>query len=110
MSDNHEEVIYEALTQICSAFSLRPQYQQARALLLTYPAGEWVHLDKVLPSQSLLAKQLKGLTEQGVDLQVIHCDTPDGTWSLVNFYCQLIDAMPATVLWLKSAHTDMVTH
>lgn len=110
MSNPHEDVIYEALAQICSTFSLRPQYHQARALLLTYPIGEWIDLDQVLPPHSLLAKQLKGLTERGVDLKVIHCDTPDGTWSLVNFYCQLIDAMPATVLWLKSAHQEIITH
>ena len=110
MSDSNEEVIYEALTRICSTFSLRPQYHHDRLLFLTYPQGQWVDLSEVLTPQTLLAKQLTGLTQRGVDLQAIHFDTPDGNWSLVNFYCQLIDAMPATVLWLKQAHTGITMH
>ena len=110
MSKSHEKVIYEAITQICSTYSLRPQYHRDRLLLLTYPQGQWVDLSEVLTPQTLLAKKLNGLTQRGIDLKAIHYDTPDGTWSLVNFYCQLIDAMPATVLWLKRAHSDMALH
>lgn len=102
--------IYEALMEICATFSQRPEYHTDRLTLLTYPSGEWIDLNEILSPHTALAKRLKGLNARGVDLAVIHLETPDGTWNLVNFYCSLIDAMPATVLLLKRAHRQAQRH
>ena len=102
--------IYEALTEICATFCQRPEYHSDRLALLTYPQGEWIDVNEVLSPHTALAKRLKGLSLRGVDLNAIHHDTPDATWSLVCFYCGLIDAMPVTVLMLKRAHQQEERH
>ena len=104
------EIIYEALTEICAAFSQRPQHRIDRLTLLAYPQGEWVDLFQVLAPQTSLAKRLKGLNDRGIDLSAVHNDTPDGKWSLVSFYCGQLDAMPATALLLKQAHQQEERH
>jgi hypothetical protein len=104
------EIIYEAVTEICATFSQRPQHHLDRLTLLTYPQGEWVELIEVIGAHTTLAKRLRGLNDKGVDLYAIHNTTPDGTWSLVSFYCGLIDAMPATALLRKSAHEQEERH
>ena len=104
------DIIAEALSEICGTFCQRPQHHLDRITLLAYPAGTWVDLSEIIGSHTTLAKRLQGLNDRGVDLYAIHQDTPDDKWSLVSFYCSLIDAMPATALLLKSAHPQEERH
>ena len=54
------EIIYEALTEICAAFSQRPQHRIDRLTLLAYPQGEWVELDEILGLSDRILVMNKG--------------------------------------------------
>ena len=110
MNSKDHQAIYEALTEICSVFSQRPQHHHDRLTLLAHPANEWIKLHRVLEPSSKLAERVLRLEDLGANLLAQHTETPDGQWALVNFYCGLIDAIPATALLLKRAHTPAIQH
>jgi len=110
MSQSSSQGIYEELTQICAEFSQRPQHHADRLTLLTYPTDRWVDMLDVVSPPSTLYKRLERLAARGARLVALHVSTPDDEWSLVNFYCDALDAVPATALLLKRAHVVSERH
>jgi hypothetical protein len=110
MSKTSSQEIYEELTQICAEFSQRPQHHGDRLTLLTYPTDRWVDMLDVVSSATSLYQRLERLAARDARLMALHVSTPDEQWSLVNFYCEALDAVPATALLLKRAHVPSDSH
>ena len=105
-----EENLSTLMTQICAELSQRPNYHVDRLTLLAYPAGQWHAVDEWVTQGTKISATLNALAEQGLQLFAMHLDTPDDEWSLVNFYCPVIDSIPATALLLKRAHKQAPQH
>jgi|GEM_PF-2300514 len=110
MGNDATQELYEELTQICAAFSQRPQHHLDRLALLTFPPLQWVTLSTLLSEHSTLAHRLSEAEARGVTLQACHVNTPDEEWSLVNFYSSELSAIPATALLLRRAHLPAEGH
>lgn len=104
MSQDGAHELYEELTQVCAAFSQRPQHHLDRLALLSFPQRTWVELSEVLSEHSSLSERLEQLRCRGASLYASHVSTPDDEWALVNFYSTELSAIPATALLLKRAH------
>ena len=104
------EKSWELLTTICQHFSQSASYHPQRVLLLSTQKHQWYRLIEFLDVDSEMYKSLDLLSQQDLILYVNHQDTPDKNWSLLNFYVNQLEALPASTLLLKKAHQAHTSH
>ena len=98
------ETYWELLTQICSDFSQLNIYHENRVWLLNTQSHDWYPLIDFLDRDSDGYQTLDLLRKNELILYVNHQDVPGGKWSLLNFYVNQLEALPASSLLLKAAH------
>ena len=99
------ESYWELLTQICSDFSQLNMYHENRVWLLSSRSQNWYPLLNFLDRDSDVHKSLSFLAKNEMVLYVSHQEVPGDKWSLLNFYVNQLEALPASSLLLKSAHS-----